>query len=363
MRWLIRLAKALGILVVVLLMLVAAAVVVSYTSWFRERIRIVAENQAARFLNGTLSLGAIEGNLVTGTVLKNVRITQDGQEVVAVDEVRLNYKSWELVRNDLLFRDLTVTRPRVRLIHDGTRWRIASLLRLPERRGGPGRALRMPGMVVREGTVSIERATNEGAVRWPARIRGLNGELSLTFAAGVTDLDIDRATFQAEDPALAVSSVSGRWTTSQGRHYVQDLHLRTPRSALDGSFSYIPAAPGDRGTMVSNLSLAPLDFEEFSGVVPGLAGRPLTVSGDGERVGTDESPARGHDALGSARGQRARQRAGGRQRSHPHVPRQRGHRAPGPGRAAGEPRRGEPPDRGRHHRPGARRSGLRLRIV
>ncbi len=208
-----------------------------------------------------------------------MRITQDGQEVVAVDEVRLNYKSWELVRNDLLFRDLTVTRPRVRLIHDGTRWRIASLLRLPERRGGPGRALRMPGMVVREGTVSIERATNEGAVRWPARIRGFNGELSLTFAAGVTDLDIDRATFQAEDPALAVSSVSGRWTTSQGRHYVQDLHLRTPRSALDGSFSYVPAAPGDRGTMVSNLSLAPLDFEEFSGVVPGLAGRPLTVSG------------------------------------------------------------------------------------
>ena len=31
---------------------------------------------------------------------------------------------------------------------------------------------------------------------------------------------------------------------------------------------------GDRGTMVSNLSLSPLDFEEFSGVVPGLAGGP-----------------------------------------------------------------------------------------
>ena len=45
--------------------------------------------------------------------------------MVAVDEVRLSYKSWELVRSDLLFRDLTLTRPRVRLIHDGTRWRIA----------------------------------------------------------------------------------------------------------------------------------------------------------------------------------------------------------------------------------------------
>ena len=62
MRWLIRLTKALGILAIVLLMLAATAVIVSYTPWFRERIRIVAENQAARFLNGTLSLGASEGN-------------------------------------------------------------------------------------------------------------------------------------------------------------------------------------------------------------------------------------------------------------------------------------------------------------
>ena len=118
-------------------------------------------------------------------------------------------------------------------------------------------------------------------MRWPARVTGLDGELSLTVAAGVTDLDIDRAIFQAEEPALAVSSLSGRWTTSQGRHYVQDLHLRTSRSALDGSFSYLPAAQPERrgASMASNLSLSPFDFEEFSGVVPGLQRRPLVVSG------------------------------------------------------------------------------------
>ena len=262
------------------MVLLLAAVAVSNTRWFREKIRTTAENQAARFLNGTLSLGAIEGNLLTGSVLKNVRLYQDGQEVVAVDEVRLSYKSWELVRSDLLFRDLTLTRPRVRLIHDGTGWRIAQLLRLPERRQGGGRALRMPGMKVHQGTIAIERADNTGAVRWPARVTGFEGELSLTVAAGVTDLDIDRATFQAEEPALAVSALSGRWTTSQGRHYVQDLHLRTSRSAVDGSFSYLPAAqPDARGSMASNLSLAPFDFEEFSGLVPGLERRPLVVSG------------------------------------------------------------------------------------
>ena len=40
-----------------------------------------------------------------------------------------------------------------------------------------------------------------------------------------------------------------------------------------------PRRPRRAGTLASNLSLAPLDFEEFSGVVPGLAGAPLTVSG------------------------------------------------------------------------------------
>jgi len=280
MRWLIRLAKAAGILLIALLVLVLAAVAVSNTRWFREKIRTTAESQAARFLNGTLSLGAIEGNLITGSVLKNVRLIQDGQEVVAVDEVRLSYKSWELVRSDLLFRDLTLTRPRVRLIHDGTRWRIGQLLRLPERRQPGGRALRMPGMTVRQGTVTIERADNGGALRWPARVTGLDADLSLTIAAGVTDLDIDRAIFQAEEPGLAVSMLSGRWTTGQGRHYVQDLHLRTNHSALDGSFSYLPAAqPGDLGSVASSFSLSPFDFEEFSGLIPGLQRRPLVVSG------------------------------------------------------------------------------------
>ena len=280
MRWLTRLAKVVGILLITLLVLVLAAVMVSNTRWFRDKIRTTAENQAARFLNGTLSVGAIEGNLLTGSVLKNVRLVQDGQEVVAVDEVRLSYKSWELVRSDLLFRDLTLTRPRLRLIHDGTRWRITQLLRLPERRQGGGRALRMPDMKVRQGTVTIERADNSGAVRWPARVTGLDAELSFTVAGGVTDLDIDRATFQAEEPGLSVAALSGRWTTSQGRHYVQNLHLRTNRSAVDGSFSYLPAArPDDLGTLASNLSLSPFDFGEFSGVVPGLQRRALVVSG------------------------------------------------------------------------------------
>jgi hypothetical protein len=280
MKWATRLAKAVGILLVLLLVLVGAAVAVSNTQWFRDKVRAAAENQAARFLNGTLSVGAIEGNLVTGSVLKDVRIVQDGQEVVAVDEVRLSYKSWELVRSDLLFRDLTLTRPRIRLIHDGTRWRLANLLRLPERRQGPGRALRIPGMEVRDGTLAIERASQDGAVRWPARIEGLNARLSLTIAAGVTDLDVDRATFLAQDPALAVSSVSGRWTTSQGRHYVQNLHLRTSRSAVDGSFSYLPAAqPGGLGTTASRLSLSPVDFQEFAGIVPALDRRPMAVTG------------------------------------------------------------------------------------
>jgi autotransporter translocation and assembly factor TamB len=280
MRWLIRVAKAVGLLVATLVLLALAVVIASNTRWFREKIRTTAESQAARFLNGTLSLGAIEGNLVTGAVLKNVRLFQDGQEVVAADEVRLSYKSWELVRSDLLFRDLTLTRPRVRLIHDGSRWRIAQLLRLPERRQDGGRALRMPGMKVHEGTLTIERADNSGAVRWPARITGLDAELSLTIAAGVTDLDIDRAAFQAEDPALNVSDVSVRWTTSQGRHYVQDLHLRTGRSAVAGSFSYLPPTrPGVPGSLASNLSLTPFDFAEFSGLIPGLEQRPLVLSG------------------------------------------------------------------------------------
>jgi autotransporter translocation and assembly factor TamB len=281
MRWTARLLKAIGILLIAIGILAIVVVLASRTERFRTFLRDTAERQASRFLNGSLSVGRIDGNLVTGAVLKDVRLMQDGREIVAADEVRLSYKSWELVRGDLLFRDLTVTRPRVLLIHDGTRWRITSLLRLPERRGEGGRAVRMPGMEVRQGTITFERADASGPVRFPARITGFDADLSLTLAAaGATDVDIDRATFTAEDPALTVPSLSGRWTTRQGRHYVQNLHLRTARSAVDGSFTYLPAVrAGETATLASNVSLTPFDFEEFTGLVPGLARRPLSLSG------------------------------------------------------------------------------------
>ena len=299
-RWLIRLAKAAGILLIAVLVLILATVAVSNTRWFREKIRTTAENQAGRFLNGTLSLGAIEGNLLTGSVLKNVRLFQDGKEVVAVDEVRLSYKSWELVRNDLLFRDLTLTRPRVRLIHDGTGWRIAQLLRLPERRQGGGRALRMPGMTVRQGTITIERADNTGAIRWPARVTGFDGELSLTVAAGVTDLDIDRAVFQAAGAGAGGLVAVGPLDHQPGpplRPGPAPAHQPQRR----GRIVLVPAGRAARGAGVDGLELLalPLRLRGVLGPHPRSGAAAARGVGRGQRLGPDGPAARGHDAVGS----------------------------------------------------------------
>ena len=80
-----RVVKVLLWMVATVLLLVAGGLLATQTAWFREWARGLAERQSAALLNGQLRIGRLEGNLWTGAVMTDVRITQDGREVVRID--------------------------------------------------------------------------------------------------------------------------------------------------------------------------------------------------------------------------------------------------------------------------------------
>jgi len=280
-RWAARTLKILAGLVLGLTLLVGAALIATQTAWFRDWARGLGERQAARLLNGQLSIGRLDGNLWSGATLTDVRITQDRREVVRVERVRVTYNVRQLLSRQWRFPAITLTRPSIVLIHDTAGWHIANLLR-PRRNDSPNaQPVELPSLLVEQGTVAIEDATaSPGGPRWPARVERLDGDFGLTLSRGLMDLTIRRATFDAAQPALRVAELSGHWTARDGRHNVENLHLRTATSTLDTSFSYQPpAAAGQRGAMVFHATTAPLDFAEFAELVPALEGRPLVLSG------------------------------------------------------------------------------------
>ena len=280
-RWARRTLKITGSLVLALVLLVVGALIATQTAWFRDWARGFGERQAARLLNGQLSIGRLDGNLWSGATLSDVRITQDGREVVRIDRVRVTYSARQLLSRHWRFPEITLTRPAIVLIRDANGWHIANLLR-PRRNDSPNaQPVELPSLVVEQGTVVIEdaAATTSGP-RWPTRVQALDGDFGLTLSRGFTDLVIRRATFEAADPALRVAELSGHWTAQEGRHDVRDLHLRTAASELDASVAYRPpAAAGQRGTLTVHAEPAPFDFAEFAELVPALEGRPLVLTG------------------------------------------------------------------------------------
>jgi hypothetical protein len=279
--WARRTLKIAGGLVLGLVLLVAGALLATQTAWFRDWARGFGERQAARLLNGQLAIGRLDGNLWSGATLTNVRITQDGREVVRIERVRVTYSVRQLLSRHWRFPEITLTRPWIVLIRDANGWHLANLLR-PRRNDSPNaQPVELPSLVVEQGTVAIEDATaSADGPRVPRLVQGLDGDFGLTLSRGFTDLVIRRATFDAAQPALRVAELTGHWTAQDGRHDVRDLHVRTAASTLDASFSYRPpAAPGQRGSIALHAVPAPLDLAEFAEVVPDLEGRPLVLSG------------------------------------------------------------------------------------
>src|SRR5437660_633752 len=106
--------RATHVLVIVLTLLVgatAAAVIVSQTAWFKNWLRGYIVREANNYLNGTLSIERLGGNLFFGVEMENIGVSMDGSQVVAVKDLGLNYNVFELITKGLSVDSIRVDHP------------------------------------------------------------------------------------------------------------------------------------------------------------------------------------------------------------------------------------------------------------
>src|SRR4029450_11411760 len=91
-----------------LLMTVAAVIVVAgalaalpQTSWFKARLRDYIVGESGQSLYVQLSTQKIGGNLFAGIDLETIELSMDGNRVVAVQSLALDYRVAELVTQGL----------------------------------------------------------------------------------------------------------------------------------------------------------------------------------------------------------------------------------------------------------------------
>src|SRR5258708_24981624 len=102
------------VLIIVLTLLVgatAAAIIVSQTAWFKNCLRAYIVREANQYLNGTVSIERLGGNLLFGIEMENIAVSLDGDEVVAVKDLGLDYSVFELVTKGMSVDNIRLDKP------------------------------------------------------------------------------------------------------------------------------------------------------------------------------------------------------------------------------------------------------------
>ena len=84
MRAIRRSLQVVALVGTILVGLVAVALIVSQTPWFRDWLRRYVVRESKQYLNGELSIGRLDGNLVFGVQLSDVAVDVSGERVVAL---------------------------------------------------------------------------------------------------------------------------------------------------------------------------------------------------------------------------------------------------------------------------------------
>src|SRR5437763_16495060 len=99
--------------IVLVLILIGIGLGLVETGWAKNQLRGLIVRQANQYLTATLEIGRLEGTLLRGIQLGDIRLSRDGRTLVAIDDVALTYSIRELIQSGTVIRRIRLTRPRV----------------------------------------------------------------------------------------------------------------------------------------------------------------------------------------------------------------------------------------------------------
>src|SRR6476661_4392297 len=184
MRIIRRLLHALLLVLTLVVGATAAAIIVSQTAWFRNWLRGYIVSEANNYLNGQLSIQRLGGNLFFGVELENVGVSMDGSEVVAVEDLGLDYNVFELISKGLSIDNIRLNRPTIYLRRDGDTWSIAKLVKKQAQeadRQGPQFPIAIDDIGISDATVVIDDPVGTSGVKVPERIDRIDAKVAFKY--------------------------------------------------------------------------------------------------------------------------------------------------------------------------------------
>jgi hypothetical protein len=259
------------------------AVIVTQTTWFKEWLRGFIVQQAADYVNGQLSIGTLDGNLFFGVALGDVDVTVDGEKVVDVDDISLDYNAFTFIRGDVVLDEIRLTRPVLHLERDADGWNLAHLVKArtpdpdePKNR----RTLEIGQIAISDGTLFVEKgAVGTSGVDIPARIEKLDAAVGVRSNEDELTVDIERVSLRGVEPSIGINGMSGVIRRTANEIAFNNVSIRTEESALrvNGRVQNIEGGPQIIDVTASSDKLA---INELATLFPRLRGYQLQPAFD-----------------------------------------------------------------------------------
>lgn len=266
-------------LVVVVVALAGGLFAASRTAWFREWLRAEAAARVSAAIPGRITIGAIDGDLLSRVVLRDVRLSFEGKRVLAIPRAEATFDLWSIVRGDLGLETLTVTELDLRLVERDGAWNLARALaeETVEEDPAPEEPTRfaIERFVVADARVRVRRVDE----RWLVRRLRLEG--SLATGPDGTSLTLDDGALALARRRLTIHELAAALeTTPAGGVAIRDLRLRTDDSRLAGR----AIVPVDGAVDVEiEAALAAAELRRLLGVAEPAADLRATVRAQGPR--------------------------------------------------------------------------------
>lgn len=269
---------------------IALALIASQTPWFRGWLRGYIERQAKQFVNGTVTIGSLGGNLFYGVQLGDIAVEFNGERVMTLKNVEVKYSIAELVSQGVTIRQIRLDEPFVLARRDAGGWNLAKMMKKQEReadRRGPRKAISLPDIEIVNGRAAIDDRAPSSSYRYPSRIDALNVKAGFEYAPVHYSVTLERFAFVGKAPDLTVQNLAGRIGTRDDDLNVEKLFLQTAQSSVtfDGVIRNYLAKP----SLQLTVSAPKLSLPEFGGVLPAVQGYNLHPAFDVKADGLLES--------------------------------------------------------------------------
>ncbi|MDZ7266957.1 MAG: translocation/assembly module TamB domain-containing protein [candidate division KSB1 bacterium] len=278
-----RLLKILLAMLGVLLLLLVMAAALTQTRRFRDWLRDRIVELSRQKLNGRLTLGRLEGNLISHFELFDLKIEREHETVLHIPRIEFGFSAAELWHRRIWINQLIIDRPVIFLRQrPDSSWNVQDLIVTDTTAIWP---VVLPVIRIREAEVNVA-PRDSTSFFFQRRVQQLNATLLVEYRPAQTVLEVRQLAFVLGDFPLAVHHLQAHLEQTAGSIRIEDFHLTCGGSKLAGE---LLVRDFTQPFYRVQLSAAPLQLDDVRALVPALPARGpvelhLNVAGSRDSV-------------------------------------------------------------------------------